>query len=343
MRWGRGWADCRCSCRRRLDPEQGRVQRPRSATLRSPPGWTPLRAGLREPLHQQAGLLERLPHQSLGLPRPPTPPRSEPACRVAIVGDLFVDATHVPISDKLHQLGYYDEFVSRTSPHLVVLVFWVNDFHDNFPILQAYRTGGSDRLPWVTQPEAKTALSGFDLPLRRDRRQRGEATASGPSAPRCRGSRTACVGSGNEPRCRRTPLECSKPRGGRGRYISDFGTSNACATNPGTRSGSPIGRTGPTATSTCSPGLARPPSSRVVRKCPRITSGAAWRFTESPHWRRPWTSRLSTSARTSCPGAVAFRTGLAPRQPLERHRPSAGRGSALWSGWRRLHPPDDPG
>ena len=99
-------------------------------------------------------------------------------CRVAVVGDSFVAAGDVPIADKLHvrledmarerlpalrvatsafgqpgtgqihQLGYYDEFVSRISPRVVVLVFFRNDFSDNHPVFKGARTGyGPDGLP----------------------------------------------------------------------------------------------------------------------------------------------------------------------------------------------------
>ena len=119
------------------------------------------------------------------LDRPPVLPENgqdgEPSCRVAVVGDSFVDAKELPVSDKLqvrleeiarkrlpalriaasafghsatgqiNQLGYYDEFVSRTSPHVVVLVFVHNDFSDNFPPLHAVGSGyHADRSPWIT-------------------------------------------------------------------------------------------------------------------------------------------------------------------------------------------------
>ena len=101
---------------------------------------------------------------------------NEPSCRVAVVGDSFVEARQVPVSDKLHvrfedrarerlpalgitasafghrgtgqinQLGFYDEFVSRTSPHVVVLVFVDNDFNDNFWVLRPRFDRGR---PWV--------------------------------------------------------------------------------------------------------------------------------------------------------------------------------------------------
>ncbi len=96
-------------------------------------------------------------------PPPPRGRNDSTSCRVAVVGDSFVHAAEVPMSDKLnvrfeemarrrvpdlgvgasaygwggtgqiHQLGYYDEFVIRTSPKIVVLVFTSNDFDDNYP------------------------------------------------------------------------------------------------------------------------------------------------------------------------------------------------------------------
>ena len=101
----------------------------------------------------------------------------ERSCRVAVVGDSFVDASEVPVSDKLqvrfeemarsglptlgvtayaygiggtgqiNQLGFYDEFASRTAPDIVVLVFVSNDFADNFsnPRLWVTATRSADR------------------------------------------------------------------------------------------------------------------------------------------------------------------------------------------------------
>jgi len=121
------------------------------------------------------------------LDRPPLPldgittSNDNASCRVAVVGDSFVAAEQVPIADKLHvrledmarerlpalrvatsafghtgtgtvhQLGYYDEFVSRISPRVVVLVFYGNDFFDNHPVLKGVRMGyGPDGLPWTS-------------------------------------------------------------------------------------------------------------------------------------------------------------------------------------------------
>ncbi len=119
------------------------------------------------------GFLDRPPP-----PPPPTNGANEPSCRVAVVGDSFVEGTQVPVSDKLHvrleemaherlpalgiatsaygrrgtgqinQLGYYDEFVSRTSPDIVVLVFVSNDFFEN------QEDRGPDQ-PWVTATRGK--------------------------------------------------------------------------------------------------------------------------------------------------------------------------------------------
>ncbi len=109
------------------------------------------------------------------------PPASELAaagCHVAVVGDSFVEGGEVPMADKLHirleqmaadrlpgwdvttsaygffgtgqvhQLGYWDKWIRRLRPDLVVLVVVANDFHDNrhraspyHPFLTANRLG----------------------------------------------------------------------------------------------------------------------------------------------------------------------------------------------------------
>ena len=127
------------------------------------------------------GFLDRPPGQA-----------GEPSCRVAVVGDSFVDAKQVAVSDKLHvrleelarerlpalriaasafghagtgqvnQLGWYDPFVSRISPHVVVLVFVQNDFTDNFHVLQEMWLGSKPgRLPFTTA--RRNADSTFSL------------------------------------------------------------------------------------------------------------------------------------------------------------------------------------
>ena len=91
--------------------------------------------------------------------------RAAESCHIAMIGDSYVEARHVPIADKFHvrleelaaeelrhldittsafgimdtgqvnQLAYYDEFARTLRPALVVLVFVDNDFVNNAPIL----------------------------------------------------------------------------------------------------------------------------------------------------------------------------------------------------------------
>ena len=122
----------------------------------------------------------------------------ERSCRVAVVGDSFVDAREVPISDKLqvrfeemarsrlpalrvsasayghsgtaqiNQLGFYDEFISRTAPDIVVLVFVTNDFIENFsqPRLWVTATRSADRNFELLLPGG--GKSGYALDWRRE-------------------------------------------------------------------------------------------------------------------------------------------------------------------------------
>lgn len=111
---------------------------------------------------------------------PPPPERAAASCHVAIIGDSFVEARQVPIADKLQvvleegaaerlpradvttsafgihatgqiaQLGFYDAFVRRLRPKLVVLVLAPNDVIDNFPAWKAAETGLNPRhMPYV--------------------------------------------------------------------------------------------------------------------------------------------------------------------------------------------------
>ena len=104
--------------------------------------------------------------------------RAAASCHVAVIGDSFVEAPHVPIADKLHvrleemaarqlprldvttsafgiggtgqvsQLAYYDEFARHLRPALVVLVFVPNDFKNNSPILYGLiKRTDPDRFP----------------------------------------------------------------------------------------------------------------------------------------------------------------------------------------------------
>ena len=107
--------------------------------------------------------------------------RAAASCHIAMIGDSFVDALQVPIADKFHvrleelaarelrhldvttsafgisdtgqinQLPYYDEFARHFRPALLVLVFVLNDFTNNAPILDGLGRGmDPDRLKMVS-------------------------------------------------------------------------------------------------------------------------------------------------------------------------------------------------
>jgi hypothetical protein len=115
---------------------------------------------------------------SLGfLDREPSPADAANSCRVAIVGDSFVEAAQVHNVDKvqsvlerrakegaaplrisaaaygfsgtgqLNQLPFYNRYAAKTRPHLVVLVFVTNDFANNSAILEAVRNGFHPKHP----------------------------------------------------------------------------------------------------------------------------------------------------------------------------------------------------
>ena len=112
---------------------------------------------------------------------PLSPERGAAGCHIAFIGDSFVEAMEVPITDKFHarleemaarelphsgittqaygitstgqinQLPFYDEYARRLSPKLVVLVFYLNDFFDNSPTLRAVIYGlDPDRMPYMS-------------------------------------------------------------------------------------------------------------------------------------------------------------------------------------------------
>ena len=120
---------------------------------------------------------------SLGFPdrEPVSPERAAAGCHVAIIGDSYVEALEVPISDKfpvrleelasrelpnldittsafglsgtgqINQLPFYDEYARHLRPKLLVLVYVANDFLDNSPILTALEKGyDPERIPWVS-------------------------------------------------------------------------------------------------------------------------------------------------------------------------------------------------
>jgi hypothetical protein len=108
---------------------------------------------------------------SLGFLDVEPPPVEAGQCRVAFIGDSFVEAAQVEIPFKVqrlvektaaekfpdwrvrtaafgysgtgqvNQLPFYDDYVKRLSPKLVVLVFVSNDFANNSSVLEALRNG----------------------------------------------------------------------------------------------------------------------------------------------------------------------------------------------------------
>jgi hypothetical protein len=102
---------------------------------------------------------------------PPTEPPASGVCRVAFIGDSFVEAAQVPIKDKFHvlferglneaprdikveavalgyggtgqlnQLPFYEKFARPLAPRVVVLVVVGNDLANNSALLEALRHG----------------------------------------------------------------------------------------------------------------------------------------------------------------------------------------------------------
>jgi lysophospholipase L1-like esterase len=141
------------------------VQNPAVGTTFRPNARVVLTNGLDfhvEETSNEAGFLDR-----------PLPPLEKPpgVCRIAVIGDSFVEAAQVPIRQKLqvelqrqlesrrpgtkvetmafgfsgtgqlNQLGYLTAFVAPRKPDLVVLVFVSNDFANNSALLEAIRVG----------------------------------------------------------------------------------------------------------------------------------------------------------------------------------------------------------
>ena len=107
--------------------------------------------------------------------------RAAAGCHIAFIGDSYVEAQEVPISDKFHvrmeemaarelphldittqaygiggtgqinQLPFYDKYALRLNPKLVVLVFFLNDFFNNSTALQSLAYGTDpDRMPYMS-------------------------------------------------------------------------------------------------------------------------------------------------------------------------------------------------
>ena len=112
---------------------------------------------------------------------PPSPERAAAGCHLTVIGDSFVEAKEVAMEDKfpalleglasrafpdrgvtvsafgrggtgqVHQLAFYDRYARRLSPKLVVLVFHLNDFADNAPMLYALgERYDPERLPYAS-------------------------------------------------------------------------------------------------------------------------------------------------------------------------------------------------
>ena len=141
------------------------VQNPSVGTTFQPNSRVVLSNGLDFRVEQrsnEAGFLDR--------PLPPLA-RRPGSCRVAIIGDSFVEAAQVPVDQKvqveldrsmkqrwpnlpvetmafgfsgtgqLNQLGYLEAYVRPRKPDLIALVFVSNDFANNSSLLEAVRVG----------------------------------------------------------------------------------------------------------------------------------------------------------------------------------------------------------
>lgn len=141
------------------------TQRPLIGTTFVPNSAVVLSNGLDyhvETLANEAGFLDR--------PLPPVE-KAPGSCRIAVVGDSFVEAAQVPIEQKLqvqlermakarwpgrtfetmavgfsgtgqiNQIPYFDTFLRARRPDVVVLVFVSNDFANNSSLLEALRVG----------------------------------------------------------------------------------------------------------------------------------------------------------------------------------------------------------
>ena len=107
--------------------------------------------------------------------------RAAEGCRIAFIGDSFVEGREAPIADKfhvrleemaarelphlniatqsygiwgtgqIHQLPFYDNYARHLNPKLVVLSFHLNDFVDNSTALRSLRFGlDPDRMPYTS-------------------------------------------------------------------------------------------------------------------------------------------------------------------------------------------------
>ena len=120
---------------------------------------------------------------------PVAPERAAASCHIAMIGDSFVEAKQVSITEKFHvrledlaaqqlpylnittsafgiggtgqigQIPYYEEFVQHLHPKLLTLVFVENDFHDNSPVLTSLIRGiDPDHSPFTTVARDENGL-----------------------------------------------------------------------------------------------------------------------------------------------------------------------------------------
>ncbi|MBI3506503.1 MAG: hypothetical protein HY059_16820 [Proteobacteria bacterium] len=150
---------------RAYDPQAGLLYKPGSVVRKSNQleFWQETRVN-------RLGFLDREPRDGW----------SDGACRIAIIGDSYVEAPEVPVEAKLHvqlergkfpgigfpieadaygiagtgqvnQLAFYDSFVAKAPPDVLVLVVVRNDVGDNHPAFQSLAYGTlPDALPFRT-------------------------------------------------------------------------------------------------------------------------------------------------------------------------------------------------
>ena len=111
---------------------------------------------------------------------PIDPKRAAASCHISVIGDSFVEAGHVPISDKFHvrleelaaqnlpnldittsafgfrgtgqanQLPYYDKYITKLSPKILAIVFVSNDFGENSALVMGLCQGWDpDKAPFA--------------------------------------------------------------------------------------------------------------------------------------------------------------------------------------------------
>ena len=132
---------------------------------------------------------------------PLSPEQRGTGCHITIIGDSFVEARQVSIADKFHvqlerlaaqelpdlnittsafgigntgqinQLPYWEEFARPLKPCVLVLVFVINDFVNNHPVLQALDSRGlnPDHNPFTTVERSEEGMLDLRSPDRKFR------------------------------------------------------------------------------------------------------------------------------------------------------------------------------